>query len=291
MKTNIIYIFSPILETYISRALYTLHKYQEPGTFKVIMIDQTEYGFSDEVRKYASPLIDLYIHPMKHEYGYAKSMNVGIVQALHQKAPYICLANDDIEFINKDWLDGVWKTFAKDPERIVGVCPMTPRVAGWGYGVPGYPEVLPYKEEYTQKDYDYLLKGDFKDKEDILPKTMPKNIGGTMVDGAVFVLPIFKREIFEEVGLLDERFFPGSGEDMDFMARVYQKNKRIVSTSLSWFWHWWSKSKDLNLQRNYYKPYPYWNKLGDLWPEGHDAWGKKDNRLLPRVPEVFVEEL
>ncbi len=306
MAPRITYIFCPIHERYISRALYTLHKFSEPGTFKVIVIDQTKNGFSDEVRKYTSPLIDLYIHPMKKQYGYAKAMNLGIVQALHQKSEYICLANDDIEIINSRWLQGIWNTFAKDPDRIVGVCPMTPRVAGWGYGVNGYPEVLPYKEEYTEADYDYLIKGDFRDKEGILPKTMPKQIGGTMVDGAVFVMPYFKRETFEEFGLLDERFFPGSGEDVCMMARVYAGNKRIVSTSLSWIFHAWSKSKDLfasgELEDKYYKPRPYWNNLGDLWRpednEGHqfEVWGKwtgKDGkeRIMKRVPEIGVEDL
>lgn len=292
---NIVYIFTPIHEKYIPRALYTLHKYSEPGTFKVIMVDQTKSGFSDEVRNYITPLIDLYIHPMKHQYGYAKAMNLGIVQALHQKFDYICLANDDIEFINKRWLQGIWDTFSKD-ERIVGVCPMTPRHAGWGYGVPGYPEVLPYKEEFTDQDYDYLMEANFTDKVDILPKSFPiNNLKGTIVDGAVFVLPIFKREVFEEIGLLDERFFPGSGEDMDLMARIYQKDKRVVSTSLSWIWHWWSKSKDLfasgELENKYYKPKEYWNNMGEIWIEGFDAWGKKNGKLLPRVPEIYVEEL
>jgi GT2 family glycosyltransferase len=292
----ITYIFTPICDVFIARALYTLHKFSEPGTFKVIVVDQCKDGFSAPVMEYVRPLIDLYMHPIKHQYGYAKAMNLGIVQAMHQKSEYICLANDDVEFINKRWLDGIWQTFAKDPERIVGVCPMSPRVAGWGYGTPGYPEVLPYKEEYTEADYDYLLKGDFRDKEAILPKTMPKQVGGTIVDGAVFVLPYFKREVFEEFGLLEEKFYPGSGEDTDFMARVYAKNKRIVSTSLSWSWHWWSKSKDLfasgELEQYYYKYRPYWNNHSELWLEGFDVWAKgKDGSILPRIPEIGVEPL
>lgn len=258
-------------------------------------MDQTKHGFSPDVMKYVSPLIHLYMHPSRN-LGYAMAMNQGIALALHWGTPYIALANDDIEFINKRWLQGIWDTFAKDPSRIVGVCPMTPRHAGWGYGVPGYPEVLPYKQEYTEEEYDYLLEGNFTDKKDILPKTFPvNNLKGTVVDGAVFVLPYFKREIFQEIGLLDERFFPGSGEDMDFMARAYQKNKRIVSTSLSWIFHHWTKSKDLfgsgELEDSYYKPRPYWNNMGDLWPEGHDPWGKREGKLLPRIDGIFVDTI
>ncbi|MCR4284959.1 MAG: hypothetical protein NUV97_02845, partial [archaeon] len=36
-----------------------------------------------------------------------------------------------------------------------------------------------------------------------------------------------------------------SGEDVDWNARAYQKGYRVVSTSKSWIFHAWSKSKDL----------------------------------------------
>jgi len=287
-------IFTPIHEKYIPRALYTLHKYLDEE-FNVILIDQTQHGFTPETMRYCAPLVDLYMHPVKHQMGYAKAMNEGIIHALHWGSEYIALANDDIEFINKRWWQGVQDTFSRD-ERIVGVCPMTPRHAGWGYGVDGYPQVLDYKEEFSEADYDYLMEGNFEDKRDVLPESFPiNNLKGTIVDGAVFVLPIFKRKVFEEIGLLDERFFPGSGEDMDLMARIYQNNQRVVSTSLSWIWHWWSKSKDLfgsgELENKYYKPRPYWNNMGDIWPEGHDPWGKRDGKLLPRVKEIHTESI
>ncbi len=290
----IVYIFTPIHEKYISRALYTLYKFSEPDSFRVIVMDQTKNGFSPEVMKYVSPLIHLYLHPYRN-LGYAKAMNECIIHALRWKADYICCSNDDIEIINKDWIKGVMDTFEMN-ERIVAVCPMSPRHAGWGYGVDGYPEVLPYKEEYTENDYQYLLNGNFTDKKDILPKTFPVDtLKGTVVDGAVFVMPYFKAEAFKEIGLMDERFFPGSGEDMDWMARAYKQNKRVVSTSLSWVWHWWSRSKDLfasgELEDKYYKNRPYWNNMGEIWPEGHDPWGKRDDKWLPRVEEVFVDTI
>jgi GT2 family glycosyltransferase len=299
VNAQITYVFTPICDKYISRALYTLYKYSEPGTFNVIVIDQCKNGFSPQVMEYVRPLIHLYMHPHRN-LGYAKAMNEGVLHGLHWKTPYICLANDDIEIMDSRWIDGVYKTFEKDP-RIVGVVPESPRVAGWGYGVKYNPEILPYKEEYTKEDYDYLLAGDFTDCKAELPKTYPRKITGTVIDGAVFVMPYFKREIFEEVGLLDEHFFPGSGEDMDFCARVYKVNKRIVSTSYSWIWHHWTKSKDLfgsgELEDPYYKNRPYWVNMGELWPpelnegKGHDPWGHYTNKKGERTPLVRVEEV
>src|SRR5260221_2126165 len=234
------YIFCPIHEKFISRALYTIYKYSKPDSFRVIVIDQTKNGFSDSVRSYITPLVHLYMHPYRN-LGYAKAQNEGIIHALRWETPYICCANDDIEIIDLRWFDGIKETFTMF-DNVGCVVPMSPRVAGWGYGVAGYPEVLSYKEEYTKEDYDYLLKGDFRDKGSILPKTMPKQIGGTVVDGAVFTMAYFSRECLLDVGLMDEHFFPGSGEDTDWNARAYQKGWRVLSTSKSWIWHWWSKS-------------------------------------------------
>lgn len=297
-NAKITYIFTPICEKFISRALYTLYKFSEPGSFRVIVVDQTKNTFSKETMDYIKDKVHLYLHPQRN-LGYAKAMNEGLIHALHWKTPYICCSNDDVEIMDPRWINGIYDTFALD-SRIMGVVPMNPRVPGWGYGVKYDPELLPYKTEYTSGDYDYLLNGDFTNHAGKFPDSFPLKIGGSIVDGAIFIMPYFKRELFENIGLMDEHFFPGSGEDMDMMARAYKKNYRIVSTSLSWVWHHLSRSKDLyssgELEDPYYKNRPYWNNMSELWPEGHDPWGYKmdefgNKKMLPRVEDIFVDDI
>ena len=205
---EVTYVFTPISERYISRAIYTLYKYSKPDSFRIVLVDQVKGRMSQKTWDYLKDKVHLYLHPPTRQLGYAKAQNEGILHALHWKTPYICASNDDLEIIDSRWMDGIKETFAKN-ERIGCVVPMSPRVAGWGYGVKHNPEVLPYKEEYTKEDYDYLLKGDFSDKKAQLPASYPTNISGTIVDGAVFVMPYFKRECLLDVGLMDEHFFPG----------------------------------------------------------------------------------
>jgi len=275
-KPEVVYVCSIIHEKYISRLLYTLYKYSPKDSFKFVLVDQTKNRVSSQVWEYIKDKVHLYIHP-KRNLGYAKGSNEGILHALHWGSPYICVTNDDIEIMDSRWLQGIWDTF-KMHDNILGVVPMSPRVAGWGYGLNYNPEVLPYKKEYTKEDYDFLLEGDFSKVDQ--PDNLPKNTKDIIVDGAAFIMPYFKREFFDKVGLFDEHFFPGSGEDYDILARTYSKGYRIVSTSKSWIWHHWSKSKDLfasgELEDHYYKPptHNYWNNMGDLYPpewnEGKD---------------------
>lgn len=304
---KVTYVCPIIHDKYISRLLYTLYKYSEPDSFRFVLVDQCKNRVSEQVWDYIRDKVHLYMHP-KRNLGYAKASNEGIIHGLHWKTPYICVTNDDIEIIDPRWIQGIWDTFEMD-KRIMAVVPMSPRVAGWGYNLDYNPEVLPYKEEYTKEDYDFLLKGDFSGVSDkIWPKHLPQKMGGTLVDGAAFIMPYFKREAFEKIGLMDEHFFPGSGEDYDYIARTYIKNYRLVSTSKSWVWHHWSKSKDLfasgELEDSYYKPAnkPYWNHMGELWPpemnEGHefDVWGfYKDSsgKSVPykRIPEIYIDQI
>jgi GT2 family glycosyltransferase len=301
MTPNITYVCPIIHDRYIGRLLYTLYKYSEPDSFRFILIDQVKDGVRPEVREYIKDKVHLYIHPSRN-LGYAKACNEGIIHGIHWKTPYICCTNDDIEIMNRKWLQGIWDTFDMH-DNIAAVVPMSPRVAGWGYGVVENPEVLPYKEEYTEEEYDFLVRGDFSLVPN-LPKTMPKDQKGSIVDGAALIMPYFRREALLDVGMLDEHFFPGSGEDYDYNARAYKRGWRLVSTSLSWVWHHWTKSKDLfgsgELEDPYYKSRPYWNNMGDLWPpewnEGHehDVWGKYHSedgteKPLRRVDEVFVD--
>lgn len=113
-----------------------------------------------------------------------------------------------------------------------------------------------------------------------------------LVDAFACWCTVFRAEVLKDIGLLDERFVPGGGEDYDWMSRCYSSGFRALSSSRSWVWHWWGRSKDvgpnvksaLPLARN------PWNKLstkgfGDkgLWEPDVDVWGRSGIRTDPEV--------
>lgn len=235
------YIFNPVRPDFIQRALDTLYKYTYMDDSRVVVIDQTLDGLKLDPRQ-----VHLVIRPYRN-LGFSKSMNEGIIHAMHWGSQYITCTNDDIEYIDDRWWDGILETFDKY-ERVMAVNPECPRIPLWGYGRPHgeYVDLLPYQDVYDPIQYSWLLEGDFAriKKEQGLPATFPEHKSG-VTDAIATWHTTFKREFFEKIGLWEERFYPGGAEDYDLNARAYRENYRMLGTTKSWIWHWWGQSKDV----------------------------------------------
>lgn len=300
-----VYICPVLRSDLVGRMIETLYK-NTPGNFKVIVVDQTAKGLPDIEG------VHLRIRPNRN-LGFAKACNEGIVHALHWKSEYVTCINDDVEFINKRWWQGILDTFNMESKKeIIIVAPESPRIPLWGYGDTkgNYIEVIPYEKAFTEEGYDYLMKGDFSAvKVDTAgnpkPKSFPEHYVG-VCDAIAAWSPVFKRKALLEIGLWDERFYPGGGEDYDLMGRIYSRDFRAVSTRKSWVWHWWGKSKDKQKEAQQTSmpidSKRQWNQLGFLWPKewnqgkGLDVWGYQTDKngirhKCVRKSEIAVEEI
>ena len=217
----------------VRRALETFRKYTPQDRIgKVIFIDQNpEYQKVDD-------LVDLHIFTHGQNLGFAKSMNLGIRLS---DAPYVMCTNDDVEFLNPQWVEGVEETFSR---YSTALCvnpgsPRNPRASGDApINAPGYD----YKEEWTTEQYNEMV----------------INLGkGHIIDGICMFCTIFHRERLDKVfGVIpgkvwfDERFASG-GEDYDmnrrgFMTKIPENNfggYRSLGTNLAYIWHWWYSTK------------------------------------------------
>lgn len=294
------FVFPIIRDDFILDALQSLPKVTPPN-YKVIVIDQT----GADRNRWAEiwNLSDLLIVP-KVNYGFAQAANLGIRLATTE---YITVCNDDVVFVWPWWWQGIEVTFKRHPTAIA-VNPTSPREPWWGYGLD--------EGEYA---YSCMSCGDViknKDKEtgelrcrcgennalDTIEKaSIPNNItqisklkNGAVVDGIATWCTTFKKSFLDEHGLYDERFFPGGSEDYDMNGRAYTNGYRMLGTSMSWVWHWWGKSKDDRRGMSQALPSarPSWCKLGDMWPNGFDVWGKdKEGNFYERTPEIVRKPL
>jgi GT2 family glycosyltransferase len=338
---QVVFVYPIIRTQYIEKSLETLFRYTDPEKFRVIVVDQSIEGLSEHWRLFLYETGHLYLR-MKNQ-GFAKAANEGIIHALRWEVPYISIVNDDTEFMYEDWWEDLLLEFDTDPQ-IIAVCPESPRVPLWGYGRPHNEaiDILPYKEEYSKEDIAFLKSGDYdslKDRYPLEPLDLPidpaegkPNWAGKIyipverrpgqpnqgepvfpltkrgvIDAIAMWMPVFKREGLIELGLFDERFVWGGGEDYDMNTRAYTCawpverdvcdpafHRRMVSTMKSWVWHWWGKSKDVKqeLDPKLFEDKEPWNNTDELWPpeinQGRhmDVWGHPPDSNNPEAPRV-----
>lgn len=272
-----------ILTSNIKRCLETLYKYTEAGSFYVYIIDQSVKGLdATKLRNKYKNLMVIRTPKTDIHYtgnlGFAQATNLGI--ALVQ-TPYFMMCNDDVEFVNSKWFQGVLDTFRQVEEDTpdspaVIVCPASIRLADWSVGRKSGDDfdILPYKEEYTQEDYDSLLNERHFVNEHLTIQP------GSVFDGVTMYATVCDTKRFLEIGLLDEKYFPGGGEDYDYSCRSRMLGYRSVATTKSWVFHHWSSTfRALAAEKEEAKrlqmPELDWNQNHEKWGNNFDIWGVK----------------
>jgi len=135
-------------------------------------------------------VVDKYIKNEKNE-GVPKSWNKGISIS---EGEFICIANSDIE-VYDNWLEGLEHT---------AVCTVTPM-----YDLPfgRAKEAFERRKEWLDKTTHQYLR-DFKD----------------------FSCFLVRRDTFDKVGLFDENYGIGYGEDQDFMFKIQEYGFKTNNT-------------------------------------------------------------
>jgi O-antigen biosynthesis protein len=309
MKPNIkcTFIFNPVIPEYIQPALESLYKFTNID-FRVIIVDQTKDGVYGKVHDYADLIIR---SPRRINLGFAKSVNEGIIHALHWGSEYVAVCNDDIIFLDSRWWEGIMAQYEAFPE-MMAVCPASPIEPGWGYGlgddgnwIPGnqcppwgvaigkniYPKdpdgnPITLELAQTKRGYDMLL-----------------NHRQGHIEGFAGWFVVFKRETLLKVGLYDETFGPGGAEDYNYVHRIYLAGGRASATMRSFIWHYWSVSREGLHTRGDIVPYTHrafadTDALFERTAEGVNSpiYPPRDNEPFGnkrklKSPEIFVDDI
>jgi len=304
-KITATFVFPCIQKGYIKDALVSLYK-QTPIEFRVVVLDQTRNGFYSDPELWhdISPMIDLYLRSRRN-YGFSKGMNEQIIHGLEWGSDYVVACNDDVVFLDNRWFSGVLEQFKRYPE-MMAVNPASPIEPGWGYGigVPGH-ECPPWG---------VVIDGDI----------YPKDLDGTPITFEVATAPggydkllnhrqghiegfagwcvVFPREVLEKVGLYDERFMVGGGEDYDYVQRIYLAGGRASATLGSFVWHWWGKSKDIvstskEPMESLRAPFQHTDNLYEYSPRGANSpiYPPRDehlfgNKRIRKSNGIFIDD-
>lgn len=282
-QPKLLTVITPVIRPdLIERMLDTLYEFTEDGMFYVYLIDQTVNGLdATALRNKFKNLMVIRTPKSDVHYtgnlGFAQATNLGISLV---QTPYFMMCNDDIEFINSKWWQGVMDTFDKvekaTPERpAVIVNPSSLKLADWSVGLPAGQDhyITPYKERYSEADYDWLVNEPHYVNEHLTIQP------GSVIDGVTMYASVVHTARFLEVGMLDEHFFPGSGEDYDYSCRANMVGYRCVGTTLAYVYHHWSATfralHDEADVKSLQMPELNWNQTNEKWGDGFDIWGVK----------------
>jgi GT2 family glycosyltransferase len=208
----------------------------------IILVDNASQDGSAE--ELARTFPDLPLLVQSHNLGYAGGNNVGIRYALGTDAEYVLITNDDVTF-ESGFLEPMIALMER--EREVGVvAPKVFRAASAG-------DVFAAVGEFSWLLCTGLDRG--RNKSAYESTTLECD-----VDYVPGVLLLSRREVFETVGLLDERFFMYF-EDVEFSHRV-QSQYRMMYTARSVAYHKGGAGRGW---RNYSILYLYYHTRNRIW--------------------------
>lgn len=264
--------------TNIFRCLETIYRYTD-NNFYVYVIDQSAKGLDPNLRDQYKNLLVVRTPKTDLHYtgnlGHSHATNVGIQLC---QTPFLTMLNDDVEFIHKDWWDGVMETF----ERVEKATPTRPamlvnvasiKLPDWSVGRPKGEDhyILPYKEQYTDDDWYQLISEPHYVNEHLTIQP------GSVIDGVNLYCSVVDTRKLLEVGLIDEYWYPGNANDYDLGCRASMFGYRCVSTTLSWVFHHWSTTfESVDAEEEMRAMVQDELKQGDLrtkWGDRFDLWG------------------
>jgi hypothetical protein len=211
-------------EKWIAKCLQSVFANEYEGKFDVIVVDNSSTDDSVSVVEKSFPQVDLIkLHENK---GFVGGNNVAIKEAIRHKYEYVLLLNQDTE-LEPDFLSQIIKVGSQDH---VGVTQgmlvlgnersLTNNMCNAMHYL-GFGFVKHYRDQVS----------DWKDKE-------PFEIGYS--SGACMLI---KREVIEQVGLLDEKFFMYH-EDLDICWRARLAGYKIMIAPKAVCYHYYEFNRN-----------------------------------------------
>ena len=184
----------------------------------------------------------------KENLGFCGGNNVGINHALNHGADFILLLNNDT-FVDKNFLVNLLKAFKKYPKAGI----LSPKI----YFALGYE----FKKDlyksgdlgkvfwYAGGDFDWdNIYGSNHGVDEVDTGQYEKTRETDFATGACMLL---KRELLEEIGLLDEKYYMYF-EDSDLCVRAKEEGWRVLYVPKSFIWHKVSQSSGIGGALNDY---------------------------------------
>lgn len=211
-------------EELLKKCLSSLKEKTEYKNYKTYVIDDSGKDYLSKKIKSKFKWVKFSFN--KKNIGYSKSINLGIKKALKDFSPdYFVLLNDDLEFIEKDWLNKMIKIGESNEKIGILGCKLI------------YPDGSLQWFFKNGKMHFIKNKNNIKETEETFKIKEVEDIFGACT--------IIKKKVINEIGFYDESFSPLYGEETDFCYRAGKKGFKIVYVGSTKIIHYGSASKKI----------------------------------------------
>lgn len=228
-------------ESYLSDLFHSLREMDYPkDSWNLVVVDNGSRDKSLEILRSWQIKMPNFLTIIQNEQnrGFAAGNNQGIKYALKNGAEYIALINDDVQ-VEPNWLNQVIATMEKD-EKLGLVQPLITR----------HPEQNKINSFGNKLHYlgFGMSAGDGVKMKDYFENNKSENYEPAYVS---FACVVIKKEIFEKIGLLDEKYF-SYHEDSDFCLRARLQNYKMLVTKAAIVHHAYKFPTKKNKQRYFW---------------------------------------
>ena len=269
-KTSIIILSCNTLEL-LQLCIASIHEYTEAGTYEIIVVDNASEDGSAEWLREQKDLRCIY---NEENLGFPKGCNQGLEIATGTE---LLLLNSDT-VVTKDWLKNLRRALCSSSKVgavgcVTNYCSNNQRIEA---SYKNIEEMLAFAADYNKSD-------------SVLWEKRTKLVGFCY---------LFKREVLEKIGFLDERFSPGNYEDDDFSLRILQAGYDLLLCRDTFIHHFGSASfeKKLKVQneaemRERYNATLMRNQaiFFEKWQVPEDYFEMAPEALLPYLKRNAVE--
>lgn len=194
--------------------LSSIRRNTDPALYQITYVDNGSEpaNFYQLVKN--NPDVQFVRLPFNH--GSVRAINTGLLMALQSPSEFVLLMDNDTEVPSGDgeWLNRFMSYFADDRVGVAGA------VSNY---VSGMQQAEQAPDTYTRDWKEESGREGFKEQPD----------APVLVSFAMML----RKQAIREVGLFDERYEPGMGEDYDYVLSVRKAGWRAVVANSVWIKH------------------------------------------------------
>ena len=264
---------------YLGSCLESIFKSCDPALMEIVVVDN---GSSDNTQAFLTQVSGAYpfVKFIRNEenLGFCKATNQGMGVS---SGKYIVWLNDDT-IVSKGWLQKLEQAIT-DPhpyhDNIAMSGPLSNNAAG-KQGPGNLHNMGPQHLQEVNKQAEESIAQQLADVQKEVPTaTLTRDLAG-FLSGFCLML---KREVYQKIGGIDERFSPGGFCDNDFVLRAYNSGFAGVVDPKTIVFHYGSKTLD--------RYYPGLARGVANWPKFVSKYNNpKQNKLL-LIQRVKIDDL